>query len=103
MIIQFSDIALISIDEVIQIIDSIQDNTMFGQRQGLITTAVHNVIHAIFDYYERLDKTFLQQEEANGIPSAFMVTVHYIKMRGILLGNEYDLLLKLTTQGEEEF
>lgn len=78
MIVQFSDIALTNIDDAIQIIDGIQNNTMFDQRQVVITTAVHNAIHAIVDYYERLDKTFLQQEE-DDLFRAFMYVNNQIK------------------------
>ena len=63
MMVQFSDIALINIDGAIQIIDSIKDNTMFGQRQVLITTAIHNAVHTIVDFYERIDKSSLSPEE----------------------------------------
>ena len=66
MMVQFSDIALINIDGAIQIIDSIKDNTMFGQRQVLITTAIHNAVHTIVDFYERIDKSSLSPEEDEG-------------------------------------
>lgn len=78
MKVQFSDIALTNINDAIKLIDSIQDNTLFEQRQVLITTAIHNAIHAIVDYYERLNKKLLQQEEED-LFHAFMYVNNQIK------------------------
>lgn len=63
MMVQFSDIALANIEAAIQTIDSIKDNTMFEQRQLSTTTTIHNAVHTIVDYYERIDKSSLSAEE----------------------------------------
>lgn len=78
MMVQFSDIALINIDGAIQIIDSIKDNTMFGQLQVLTTTAIHNAVHTIVDFYERIDKSSLSPEE-DELFRAFMYVNNQIK------------------------
>ena len=36
---------------------------MFEQRQVSITAAIHNAVHTIVDFYERIDKSSLSLEE----------------------------------------
>ena len=76
--VQFSDIALANINGAIQIIDSIQDNTMFEQRQVSITAAIHNAVHTIVDFYERIDKSSLISEK-DDLFRAFMYVNNQIK------------------------
>lgn len=76
--VQFSDIALANIEAAIQTIDSIKDNTMFEQRQLSTTTTIHNAVHTIVDYYERIDKSSLSAEE-DDLFRAFMYVNNQIK------------------------
>lgn len=78
MMVQFSDIALANIEAAIQTIDSIKDNTMFEQRQLSTTTTIHNAVHTIVDYYERIDKSSLSAEE-DDLFRAFMYVNNQIK------------------------
>ena len=74
----FADIALINIDNAIKTIDDIHDNTMFKQMQLSITASTHNAVHAIVDFYERIDKLALSSEE-DALFRAFMYVNNQIK------------------------
>ena len=74
----FADIALINIDNAIKTIDDIHDNTMFKQMQLSITASTHNAVHAIVDFYERIDKLALNSEE-DDLFRAFMYVNNQIK------------------------
>lgn len=74
----FSEIALNNIDVSLQTIEGITDNEQFEELQIIIPTSIHNAVHSLVDFYERLDKSSLQPEE-DELFRAFMYVNNQLK------------------------
>lgn len=74
----FADVALFDIESAIRTIDSISENTKFKELQMSIITSIHNAVHAIVDYYERIDKSILEKKE-DTLFRAFMYLNNQLK------------------------
>ena len=74
----FEKVALSNISIAIDTIDSITNNMMFQELQLSITTSIHNAVHAIVDYYERVAKVTLAPDE-DDLFRAFMYVNNQLK------------------------
>lgn len=74
----YADYAIKNINDTIRIIDLIMDNLKFKEYYQEANRLVNNSVHAILDWYERMDKSQLSQEE-DTLLRAFMYLNNQIK------------------------